>query len=149
MAKKPSHKPERGQFAEPRPHGTLGIQYVVECSGCSPEVIGSVDQVQGILLEAANKAGAQVWAVSVHRFPPNGVSGVVVISESHLSVHTWPEVRYAALDIYTCGNHTKPMEAVKYVLSAFGATTSHITEIERGLDDNDQIFYHSITTWEE
>ncbi|MGB9590730.1 MAG: adenosylmethionine decarboxylase [Candidatus Hydrothermia bacterium] len=121
----------------------------MECSGCSPDVIGSVDRVQAILLEAAARAGAQVWGVSVHRFPPNGVSGVVVISESHLSVHTWPERGYAALDIYTCGSHTKPMDAVMYVLSAFGAGTAHITEIERGLDDNDRIYYHSITTWEE
>lgn len=142
-------RPSGSGSNEQSPHGTLGVQYVVECSGCSTEVIGSVEQVQAILLEAADRAGAQVWGVSVHRFPPSGVSGVVVISESHLSVHTWPEMGYAALDIYTCGNHTRPMEAVMYVLEAFGAGTAHVTEIERGLDDNDRIYYHSITTWEE
>lgn len=146
--KKPKPKPEAEARERPA-HGTLGVQYVVECSGCNPDVIGSVERVQAILLEAADRAGAHVWGVSVHRFPPNGVSGVVVISESHLSVHTWPEARYAALDIYTCGNNTRPMDAVMHALSAFGATTAHITEIERGLDDNDQIYYHSITTWEE
>ncbi len=141
--------PKEAEAGEHPIHGTLGIQYVVECSGCLPDVIGSVERVQAILLEAAARAGAQVWGVSVHRFPPNGVSGVVVISESHLSVHTWPEMGYAALDIYTCGNHTSPMDAVMYVLAEFGAGTAHITEIERGLDDNDRIYYHSITTWEE
>lgn len=130
-------------------HTTLGIQYVVECSGCDPEVIGSVEKVQDILIKAAEKAETQVWAVSFHRFPPNGVSGVVVISESHLSVHTWPEVRYAALDIYTCGEHTKPMKAVEHILAEFKVEVAHVTEVNRGLDDDDKVYYHSIITWEE
>ena len=96
-----------------------------------------------------SQANAQVWSVSFNRFPPNGVSGVVVISESHLSVHTWPEVNYMALDIYTCGAHSKPFKAVEYVLKMVEAKRSHITEISRGLDDDDQVFYHSFVTWEE
>ena len=74
---------------------------------------------------------------------------MVVISESHLSVHTWPEVNYMALDIYTCGAHSKPFKAVEYVLKTVKAKRSHITEITRGLDDDDQVFYHSFITWEE
>jgi S-adenosylmethionine decarboxylase len=74
---------------------------------------------------------------------------VVVISESHLSVHTWPEENYMALDIYTCGAKSMPFKAVEYVLEKVGAKRSHITEITRGLDDNDRIFYHSFITWEE
>ncbi len=129
-------------------HSTLGVHYVVEASGCDPEIIGSVERVQDILIEAAEKTRSQIWNVSFHRFPPNGVSGVVVISESHLSVHTWPEVGYAAVDIYTCGE-TEPLNAVMYILEKFKAKSSHITEIERGLDDGDNLYYHSITTWEE
>ena len=130
-------------------HFPIGHHYIVEASGCNPKVIGSVEKVQEILVKAAEIAGAQVWAISFSRFPPNGVSGVVVISESHISTHTWPEMGYATLDIYTCGAHVKPDKAVVYAVEAFGAETSHITEITRGIDEGDAIFYHSFITWEE
>jgi len=94
-------------------------------------------------------AGVQIWAISFHRFSPVGVSGVVVISESHLSVHTWPETGYVALDIYTCGEDAKPEAAVEYALGEFGAKNVHITEVTRGLDEGDQVYFHSIVTWEE
>ena len=86
-------------------HASIGHHYIVEASGCDPNIIGSVEKVQQILVKAAEIAGAHVWSISFNRFPPNGVSGVVVISESHISTHTWPEVGYGALDIYTCGNN--------------------------------------------
>ncbi|MBO8153483.1 adenosylmethionine decarboxylase [Thermovirga sp.] len=126
-----------------------GVHFIVEASGCSP-VIGEVDKMQEILVESGRRANAQIWAVSFHRFPPNGVSGVVVISESHLSVHTWPEVGYVALDIYTCGSESLPEKAVDYVLEMVEAKHTHVTEITRGLEDNgDHEFYHSLVTWEE
>lgn len=130
-------------------HSTIGHHYIVEASGCDPKIIGSVEKVQQILVKAAEIAGSHVWAISFSKFPPNGVSGVVVISESHISTHTWPEMRYGALDIYTCGNSGDPEKAVIYAVEAFGATTSHITEITRGIDEGDAIFYHSFVTWEE
>lgn len=130
-------------------HSPIGHHYIAEASGCDPDIIGSVEKVQKILVKAAEIAGAHVWAVSFSRFPPNGVSGVVVISESHISTHTWPEYRYGALDIYTCGNSGDPEKAIAYAVKAFGATSSHITEITRGIDEGDQIFYHSFVTWEE
>jgi len=127
----------------------IGHHYIVEASGCNPKVIGSVEKVQDILVKAAEIAGAKVWAISFSKFPPSGVSGVVVISESHISTHTWPEMRYAALDIYTCGSHVDPEKAVVYAVEEFGASTSHITEITRGIDEGDWKFYHSFITWEE
>ncbi len=72
-----------------------------------------------------------------------------MISESHISTHTWPEYGYAALDFYTCGSEVDPEKAVFYAVEAFGASTSHITEITRGIEDGDRIFYHSLITWEE
>ena len=125
-----------------------GRHFIVEASGCK-EIIGEVDRMQEVLVEAARRAKEQVWAVSFYRFPPNGVSGVVVISESHLSVHTWPEFGYMALDIYTCGEESLPEVAVDYVVEQVGAVYSHVTEITRGLDDGDNEFYHSLITWEE
>lgn len=132
-----------------RIHEPIGHHYIVEASGCDPKIIGSVEKVQQILVKAAEIAGAQVWSISVSKFPPNGVSGVVVISESHISTHTWPELGYGALDIYTCGETVDPEKAVVFAVEAFGASTSHITEITRGIDEGDAIFYHSFVTWEE
>lgn len=128
---------------------TIGHHYIAEASGCNAGVTGSVEKVEQILVRAAEIAGVQVWSISFHRFNPNGVSGVVVISESHLSVHTWPEAGYAALDIFTCGDTAKPEKAVQYALRQFGATNVHITEVTRGLEEGDRVFFHSIVTWEE
>jgi len=130
-------------------HTSIGHHYIVEASECNPKIIGSVEKVQQILVKAAEEARAQVWSISFSKFPPKGVSGIVVISESHISTHTWPEFKYAAFDIYTCGDTIDPEKAVIYVLEAFGASTSHITEITRGLDEGDKIYFHSFITWEE
>ncbi|MDR7418776.1 MAG: adenosylmethionine decarboxylase [Armatimonadota bacterium] len=127
----------------------VGHHYIAEASGCSPDIIGRVETVEQILVRAAEIAGVTVWSISFHRFSPNGVSGVVVISESHLSVHTWPEYGYVALDIFTCGNTAKPEAAVQYAIKEFGASSMHITEVTRGLEEGDRQFFHSIVTWEE
>ncbi|MFQ6068932.1 MAG: adenosylmethionine decarboxylase [Candidatus Aminicenantales bacterium] len=130
-------------------HHTLGHHYIVEASGCNPKIISSVEKVQEILVKAAVVAGAQVWSISFSKFPPQGVSGVVVISESHISTHTWPEEKYVALDIYTCGEDIDPEKAVIFAVEGFQASTSHITEITRGIDEGDKVFFHSFITWEE
>jgi len=128
---------------------TLGHHYIVEGSGCDADVISRVERVEQIMVRAAEVANAQVWAISFHRFQPTGVSGVVVISESHLSVHTWPEAGYVALDIFTCGERAKPEAAVQHALKEFGAGNMHITEVTRGLDEGDKVYFHSMITWEE
>jgi S-adenosylmethionine decarboxylase len=127
----------------------VGHHYIAEASGCKPEIIGRVETVEQILVRAAEVAKVTIWSISFHRFSPNGVSGVVVISESHLSVHTWPEYGYVALDIFTCGNDAKPEAAVEYAIKEFGASSMHITEVTRGLEEGDRLFFHSIVTWEE
>jgi len=130
-------------------HKAIGHHYIVEASGCDPEIISSVEKVQQILVKAAEIAGAQVWSVSFSKFFPHGVSGVVVISESHISSHTWPEFGYGAMDFYTCGESVNPEKGLNYAVEAFGASSAHITEITRGLEEGDREFYHSFVTWEE
>jgi len=130
-------------------HKVLGHHYIVEASGCDPEIISSVEKVQQILVKAAEIAGAQVWSASFSKFPPQGVSGVVVISESHISSHTWPEFGYGAMDFYTCGENVDAEKGLNYAIEAFGASSAHITEITRGLEEGDREFYHGFVTWEE
>lgn len=82
----------------------LGNHILVEFSGCTPEIMNSVSTIESGMVEAAEKAGATVINSTFHHFSPYGVSGVVVIQESHLAIHTWPEFGYAAVDLFTCGD---------------------------------------------
>lgn len=83
------------------------------------------------MVAAAEAAGATVVAKAFHRFTPQGVSGVVVVEESHLSIHTWPEYGYAAVDFYTCGDCV-PERAHELLRSALGAERSEVLKVDRG-----------------
>ena len=82
---------------------------------------------------AAVRCGATVVGDSFYHFSPQGVSGVVNIAESHISVHTWPECGYAALDVFTCGDRVEPEEAARYISEALEATHCSLVELKRGL----------------
>ena len=82
----------------------LGRQTTVEFYDCSAAVLADAKRMEAIFLEAARVSGAHVVNSTFHAFEPQGVSGVVVISESHFAVHAWPEYDYAAVDIFTCGD---------------------------------------------
>jgi spermidine synthase len=82
----------------------LGNHILVEFSGCTPQIMNDVSAIEQGMVDAAVKAGATVINSTFHHFSPYGVSGVVVIQESHLAIHTWPEYGYAAVDLFTCGD---------------------------------------------
>ncbi|AEC51738.1 S-adenosylmethionine decarboxylase proenzyme [Pyrococcus sp. NA2] len=128
---------------------TIGHHYIVEAAGCDPEIIGDADKIREIFLEAARRGNMEVKASYFFKFSPMGVSGVVIVAESHISVHTWPEKGYAALDVYTCGEKADPEKAVDYILEQFKAQYAHVSEIKRGIEEDDNTFTHSILTWEE
>lgn len=111
----------------------LGTHLLVELHGCDPDKLKRVDVVKEVLVGAARACKATVVDVAFHEFNPFGVSGVVVIAESHLSIHTWPEYRYAALDIFTCGEAIKPQHAVEYVALQFGCAAPSVVEMKRGV----------------
>lgn len=111
----------------------LGRHLLVELHGCHPDSLKKVDVVKDILVGAARACGATIVDVAFHEFNPFGVSGVVVIAESHLSIHTWPEYRYAAVDIFTCGEVIKPERAVAYIASRFRCKAPSVVEMKRGL----------------
>ena len=85
------------------------------------------------MVKAAIDCGAVVLGDSFHRFSPQGVSGVVVIAESHLSVHTWPEYGYAAADIFTCGVTVDPQIAAEVLIEGLGCRNPNLTEVQRGI----------------
>jgi S-adenosylmethionine decarboxylase proenzyme len=85
------------------------------------------------MMMAAIDCGATIMGESFHRFEPQGVSGVVVIAESHLSVHTWPEYGYAAIDVFTCGTTVEPEKAAEVLIDKLRAKSHSLMEIQRGL----------------
>jgi len=127
---------------------TIGYHYIVEAAGCDPAVLGSPDRMRDLLVQAAKVADMGIRTSYFYRFSPSGVSGVVIISESHLSVHTWPEQRYAALDVFLCGEEGKPEAAIRFILNELASTDAHVTEIKRGIQDEDA-YTHAMVTWDE
>ncbi len=110
----------------------LGRHLLAEYLGCDPEILNGLEIVKEHMLEAASRCGATVLGSSFHYFSPHGVSGVVVIAESHLAIHTWPEYGYAAVDIFTCGTMVDPWAAFHHIKLSLGCKESSVREIMRG-----------------
>jgi S-adenosylmethionine decarboxylase len=111
----------------------LGRHLLLELFDCAPDALDSLEAVKGALVEAAKRAHATIVDVVFHEFNPFGISGVVVIAESHLSIHTWPEYRYAAVDIFSCGELLKPEVAANYLVEHFGSERASVVELQRGM----------------
>lgn len=111
----------------------LGRHVLAEVYGCDFNLLNDVQKVEEIMVNAALEAGAEIREFVFHKFSPQGVSGVVVISESHLAIHTWPELGYAAVDVFTCGDKVNPWDACRFLQEGFKA--AHVTahEVKRGL----------------
>lgn len=111
----------------------LGKHMLVELRDCNPEILKDLDQVRDALVSAALDAKATIVEIAFHEFNPFGVSGMVIIAESHLSIHTWPEYGYAAVDIFTCGELIKPEVAAYYLIDRFESKTPSMVEMKRGI----------------
>lgn len=117
----------------------LGRHVLAEFYGCSPDVLNDTVQIEQIMVNAALEAGAEIREVVFHKFSPQGVSGVVVISESHLAIHTWPEFGYAAVDVFTCGTTVDPWVSCHYLKRQFTAEQMAAKEIKRGIFESNEI----------
>ena len=111
----------------------LGRHLLIELFDCDSHAINNLEAVKGALVEAAKRAHATIVDVVFHEFNPFGISGVVVIAESHLAIHTWPEYRYAAVDIFSCGEILRPEVAANYLVEQFGAERTSVVEMQRGM----------------
>ena len=113
----------------------LGRHILVEFFGCKPEIMNDVSRIENSMVDAAETAGATVINSTFHHFSPYGVSGVVVIQESHLAIHTWPEFQYAAVDLFTCGDEVNPWKSFDFLKEAFEAVHYSAIEMRRGAVD--------------
>jgi S-adenosylmethionine decarboxylase len=111
----------------------LGTHLLVELRECNTEILKNLEKVRNALVSAAKEAKATIVDVSFHEFNPFGISGVVVIAESHLTIHTWPEYDYAAIDIFTCGDIIKPEVAASFLIKQFECKNPSIVEMKRGI----------------
>ncbi len=110
----------------------LGRHVIIELWGCS-NVINDTEHVKSAMLDAVRAANATLLNIYVHTFSPQGVTGVAVLSESHLSIHTWPEHGYVAADVFTCGATTNPQAAAEVLAERFESKHPIVTEVERGV----------------
>jgi S-adenosylmethionine decarboxylase proenzyme len=111
----------------------LARHLLLELKSCRHDRLNDVEYLKSSLRDAAVAAGATVIQDSFYQFAPYGISGVVIIAESHLSIHTWPEYDYAAVDIFTCGTTTVPEKAAELMTERLESKDAHLREVKRGM----------------
>ena len=109
--------------------GYAGIHLLIDLYGASH--LSDIAHIEKTMRHCVEAAGATLLHIHLHHFEPDGVSGVAVLAESHISVHTWPESRYAAFDVFMCGD-TKPELCIDIMRDAFEAENVDVKEILRG-----------------
>jgi S-adenosylmethionine decarboxylase len=112
---------------------TMGRHVISELWGCNTDKLNDMKFIEETFVNAALNAGAEIREVAFHKFAPHGVSGVVIISESHLTIHSFPEHGYASIDVYTCGDRIDPNVAATYIAEALGADKNESIEVPRGM----------------
>ncbi len=140
------------------PPDTLGRHLIAEFYGCDHSALDDEPLVRAAIEQAARRIGATVVAAASHKYAPQGVTATVLIAESHLSIHTWPEHGYAAVDIFTCGG-LDPDPGFRHLAAELGASRCRVQQIVRGLDEHiaagaditpdDVVLFSSITTLQE
>jgi len=85
-----------------------------------------------ILRDAVRAAKCTLLEIVIHKFSPHGITGVILLAESHIAIHTWPENNYLAIDIFTCGDKAKPYVALEFLKKAFKPKRFEVKEIKRG-----------------
>ena len=124
----------------------LGTHVLLELRDCDPELLNDLAYIRQELLRAASAVDAHVVGESFHQFTPQGVTGILSIAESHISIHTWPEHGYAAADVFTCGDCTMPEQAAALIIDALRCRDPQITQIRRGLDGARVAELQAVTT---
>ena len=111
----------------------LGRHILAEYYGCDTTVLNSIAFLENSMKDAVRASGATIIDSTFHKFSPHGVSGVIVIAESHMAIHTWPEYGYAAVDFFTCGDRVDPWKAFDYMNKLLKPAKHSTKELKRGL----------------
>ena len=106
-----------------------GTHLIIEV--CNGHGLDDEDRIQQAFRDCVDECGATLLHIHTHKFSPQGVSGVAILAESHISVHTWPEIGYGAFDVFMCGD-AEPMKAVGVLSRAFGTMDVRVMELLRG-----------------
>lgn len=122
----------------------LGRHILVEFYNCNKEFINDLSFVEDNMKQAAHVAGATIVKSVFHLFNPHGISGVVVIAESHLAIHTWPEYGYAAVDLFTCGDSVNPWDSFEFLKEKFQSQNVFTMELKRGQLDLEELHHKPI-----
>jgi S-adenosylmethionine decarboxylase len=109
----------------------VGKHCILELYACDADKLNDESFIRTTIATAAREAGATVLQLISHRFQPQGVTGLVLLAESHLSIHTWPESGYAAVDVFTCGDHTMPERACLALVHALAAGHYKLSSFRR------------------
>lgn len=117
----------------------LGKHILIELNDCNKDLINDIEYLRTTLSDVARMIGATVIKDSFYQFTPQGVSGVVIIAESHLSIHTWPEYNFAAVDVFTCGDVIEPKNAVKPLAEKLKAKSTTYIEVKRGVQTENKV----------
>ena len=122
----------------------LGRHILVEYYNCNEDTLRNHEEIENLMKKAAELSGATIVTSTFHHFNPWGVSGAVIISESHLTIHTWPEFGYAAVDLFTCGDSVNPWIGFDFLEKSLKAEKSESYELSRGMTDKIKRFNPSI-----
>jgi len=117
----------------------IGRHLILELWGCNSHHINSLEIIERAMTETIEACGATLLDLRVYPFTPIGVTGVAILSESHMMIHTWPEHGYAAVDIFTCGQHTDPNKAVPVLRRHFMPERVQVMEMNRGIMIGDDL----------
>jgi S-adenosylmethionine decarboxylase len=114
---------------------TYGRHAIMELWECNKEFIDNRELIEKVMVKATLEAGAEIREVTFHAFTPQGISGTIIISESHLAIHTFPEHGYASLDVFTCGDRIDPQVVAEIIAQKLGSKKVYTLNMERGLGE--------------
>jgi S-adenosylmethionine decarboxylase len=116
-------------------YSTFGRHVAVDTWGVNFDTLNNAELLQSHMIEAAEACGATVLSVQAKQFEPQGATVLVLLSESHLSIHTYPEKGFAAIDCYTCGETVDPQAAIDYLVDVLKPQRTYAKKLVRGLGE--------------
>lgn len=113
----------------------VGRHAIANLEKCEFGDIDNIDVIRDMAVDSVKEAGLNIKGVSFYKFEPIGISGIIAIQESHVTIHTWPEYKFVAIDAFTCGTKMNPRDICNIIAKKLKATNVKIEEMERGFEE--------------